>query len=126
MKDQQLHKITKKYDKAIDQKIRKNSKEKRGNIEIITFSTKDSTERAITRINKTNKFNAKDMNLKPIVRYFQHKKQSKKNKECNFKTIIEDCNKKYNISVSQREVETLNETKMRQKMEEYGEVKKYE
>ena len=66
------------------------------------------------------------MNLKPIVRYFQHKKQSKKNKECNFKTIIEDCNKKYNISVSHREVETLNETKMRQKMEEYGEVKKYE
>ena len=38
--------------------------------------------------------------------------------------IIKDCNKKYNIYVSYREEETLNETEMRQIMEEYGKVKK--
>ena len=38
--------------------------------------------------------------------------------------IIKDCNKKYNIYASYREVETLNETEMRQIMEEYGKVKK--
>ena len=38
--------------------------------------------------------------------------------------IIKDCNKKCNICVSYREEETLNETEMRQIMEEYGKVKK--
>ena len=64
------------------------------------------------------------MNIKEIVKYFQHKKQTKKNKVQNFKTITEDCNKNYNIFVSHREEETLNETEMRQIMEGYGEVKK--
>ena len=47
MKDQQLHEITKKYSKVIDQEIRKDSKGKRENIAILTFSTKNSTEEAI-------------------------------------------------------------------------------
>ena len=38
--------------------------------------------------------------------------------------ILKDCNKKYNIYVSYREEETLNETEMRQIIEEYGKVKK--
>ena len=59
MKDQQLQEITKKYGKAIDQKIRKDSKQKSSNIEIVTFSTKDSIEKDIPRINKTNKYTAK-------------------------------------------------------------------
>ena len=35
-----------------------------------------------------------------------------------------DCNKKYNIFVSYRKEETLNETEMRQIMERYGKVKR--
>ena len=45
-------------------------KGKRSNIAIVTFSTKDSAEKATTGINKTNKYNAKNMNMKPIVKYF--------------------------------------------------------
>ena len=56
MKDQQLQEITNKYGKAIDREIRKDSKGKRGNIAIVTFSTKDSTEKDITGINETNKY----------------------------------------------------------------------
>ena len=37
---------------------------------------------------------------------------------------MKDCNKKYNIYVSYREEETLNETEMRQIMEEYRKVRK--
>ena len=45
MKDQQLQKITKKHTKVIDPEIRKDSKGKRGNIAIVTFSTKDSAKK---------------------------------------------------------------------------------
>ena len=38
--------------------------------------------------------------------------------------IIKDCNKIYNIYISYRKGETLNETEMRQIMNEYGKVKK--
>ena len=43
----------------IDQEIRRDGKEKIGNIIFVTFSTKDSAEKAITGINKTNKYMAK-------------------------------------------------------------------
>ena len=59
MNDQQLQELTKKYDKVIEQEIRKNSKGKRGNTAIVTFSTKDSAQKAITGINKTSKYIAK-------------------------------------------------------------------
>ena len=55
MKDEQLQEITKKYDKVIDQEKRKDSKGKRGNISIVTFSTKDLAEKTITGLNKANK-----------------------------------------------------------------------
>ena len=48
IKDQQLQEITKKYGKVIDQEIRRDGKEKIGNITFVTFSTKDSAEKAIT------------------------------------------------------------------------------
>ena len=48
LKDQHLRVISKKYGKVIDQEIRKDSKRKRGNIAIVTFSTKNSPEKAIT------------------------------------------------------------------------------
>ena len=70
IKDQQLQEITKKYDKVIDQEIRKNGKGKIGNIAIVTFSTEESAEKAITGINKTNKYITKNMNMKPAVKYF--------------------------------------------------------
>ena len=60
IKDQQLQEITKKYGKVIDQEIRTDGKEKIGNITFVTFSTKDSAEKAITWINKTNKYIAKN------------------------------------------------------------------
>ena len=68
MKDQQLQEITKKYGRVINQEIRKD-KGKRGNIAIVSFLTKNSSEKAITGINKTNKYIAKNMNMKPIVKY---------------------------------------------------------
>ena len=37
---------------------------------MVTFSTKDSAEKAVTGINKTNKYIAKNMNMKPIVKHF--------------------------------------------------------
>ena len=43
----------------IDQEIRRDGKEKIGNIIFVTFSTKDSAEKAITGINKTNKYMAR-------------------------------------------------------------------
>ena len=48
-----------KYGKVIDKETRKDRKGKIGNIAIGTFSTKDSVEKAITEINKTNKYIAK-------------------------------------------------------------------
>ena len=70
MDDQQLQEITKKYDKVIDQEIRKNSEGKRGNTAIVTFSTKDSAQKAITgKIKLTNTL-PKYMNMKPMVKYF--------------------------------------------------------
>ena len=68
MKDQQLQEITKKYGRVINQEIRKD-KGKRGNIAIVSFLTKNSSEKAMTGINKTNKYIAKNMNMKPIVKY---------------------------------------------------------
>ena len=59
IKDQQLQEITKKYGKVIDQEIRKDGKGKIGNIAIITFSTEELARKAITGINKTNKYIAK-------------------------------------------------------------------
>ena len=59
IKDQQLQEITKKYGKVIDQEIRKDGKGKIGNIAIITLSTEELARKAITGINKTNKYIAK-------------------------------------------------------------------
>ena len=59
IKDQQLQEITKKYGKVIDQEIRKDGEGKIGNIAIVTFSTEESAEKAITGINKTSKYIAK-------------------------------------------------------------------
>ena len=59
IKDQQLQEITKKYGKVIDQEIRKDGEGKIGNIAIVTFSTEESAEKAITGKNKTNKYIAK-------------------------------------------------------------------
>ena len=56
IKDQQLQEITKKYGKVIDQEIRKDGEGKIGNIAIVTFSTEESAEKAITGKNKTNKY----------------------------------------------------------------------
>ena len=70
IKDQQLQEITKKYGKVIDQEIKKDGEGKIGNIAIVTFSTEESAEKAITGINKTNKYITKNMNMKPAVKYF--------------------------------------------------------
>ena len=56
---QQLQEITKKYGKVIDQEIRKDGEGKIGNIAIVTFSTEESAEKAITGKNKTNEYIAK-------------------------------------------------------------------
>ena len=132
MNDQQLQEITKKYDKVIYQEIRKNSKEKRGNTAIVTFSTKDSAQKAITGINKTNKYIAKKYEYEANGEVFliQETNQEKQRiepqnqklhpVECyacgSSNRIVKDCNKKYIIFVSYREEETLNETEMRQIM----------
>ena len=70
IKDQQLQEITKKYGKVIDHKIRKDGNWKIGNIAIVTFSTEESAEKTITGINKTNKYIAKNMNMKPVLKCF--------------------------------------------------------
>ena len=59
IKKQPLQEITKKYGNVIDQEIRKDGKGKRDNFPIVIFSTKDSTEKNITGINKTDKNVAK-------------------------------------------------------------------
>ena len=140
IKDQQLQEITKKYGKVIDQEIRKDGKEKVGNIAVVIFSTKYSAEKAITGINKTNKYIARkyEYETNSEVLLIQETNQEKQSTElqnqklhpvecyaCGSSNhILKDCNKKYNIYVSYREEETLNETEMRQIMEEYGKVKK--
>ena len=55
IKYQQLQEIIKKYGKVIDQETRKDGNGKIGNIAIVTFSTEESAENAITGIKKTNK-----------------------------------------------------------------------
>ena len=140
IKDQQLQEITKKYGKVIDQEIRKDGEGKIGNIAIVTFSTEESAEKAITGKNKTNKYIAKkyEYETSSEVLLIQEISQEKQRTElqnqklhpvecyaCGSSNhILKDCNKKYNIYVSYREEETLNETEMRQIMEEYGKVKK--
>ena len=135
IKDQQLQEITQKYGKVIDQETRKDGKGKIGNIAIGTFSTKDSVEKAITEINKTNKYIAKKYEYEgnSEVLLIQETNQEKQNQkphpvECyacgSSNHIIKDCNKKCNIYASHREEETLNEIEMRQILEEYGKVKK--
>ena len=140
IKDQQLQEITKKYGKVIDQEIRKDGKGKIGNIAIITFSTEELARKAITGINKTNKYIAKkyEYETSSEVLLIQEINQEKQRTELQNQKlhpvecyafgssnhIIKDCNKKYNIYVSYREEETLNETEMRQIIEEYGKVKK--
>ena len=59
IKDQKLQEITKKYGKVINQEIRQDGKGKICNIAIVTFSTEESAEKAITGINKTSKYIAK-------------------------------------------------------------------
>ena len=124
----------------IDQEIRKDGNRKIGNIAIVTFSTEEPAEKAITGINKTNKYIAKkyEYETSSEVLLIQEINQEKQRAElqnqkqhpvecyaCESSNhIIKDCNKKYNIYVSYREEETLNETEMRQIVEEYGEVKK--
>ena len=124
----------------IDQEIRKDGKGKIGNIAIVTYSTEESAEKAITGINKTNKYIAKkyEYETSSEVLLIQETDQEKQRAELRIKKlhpiecyacgssnhIIKDYNKKYNIYVSYREEETLNETEMRQIMEEYGKVKK--
>ena len=140
IKDQQLQEITQKYGKVIDQETRKDGKGKIGNIAIGTFSTKDSVEKAITEINKTNKYIAKKYEYEgnSEVLLIQETNQEKQRTElqnqkphpvecyaCGSSNhIIKDCNKKCNIYASHREEETLNEIEMRQILEEYGKVKK--
>ena len=68
IKDQQLQEITKKYGKVIDQEIRKDGDRKIGNIPIVTFSTEELAEKAITGINKTNKY---------IVKKYEYETSSK-------------------------------------------------
>ena len=90
-----------------DQEIRKDGNGKIGNIPIVTFSTEELAEKAITGINKTNKYIAKkyeyETSSKVLLKIQKFKKY-----------------KKYNIYASYREEKTLNETEMRQIMEEYG------
>ena len=140
IKDQQLQEITQKYGKVIDQETRKDGKGKIGNIAIGTFPTKDSVEKAITEINKTNKYIAKKYEYEgnSEVLLIQETNQEKQRTElqnqkphpvecyaCGSSNhIIKDCNKKCNIYASHREEETLNEIEMRQILEEYGKVKK--
>ena len=140
IKDQQLQEITQKYGKVIDQETRKDGKGKIGNIAIGTFSTKDSVEKAITEINKTNKYIAKKYEYEgnSEVLLIQETNQEKQRTElqnqkphpvecyaCGSSNhIIKDCNKKCNIYAPHREEETLNEIEMRQILEEYGKVKK--
>ena len=140
IKDQQLQEITQKYGKVIDQETRKDGKGKIGNIAIGTFSTKDSVEKAITEINKTNKYIAKKYEYEgnSEVLLIQETNQEKQRTElqnqkphpaecyaCGSSNhIIKDCNKKCNIYASHRDGETLNEIEMRQILEEYGKVKK--
>ena len=110
IKDQQLQEITKKYGKVIDQEIRKDSKGKIGNIAIVTFSTKDSAEKAITGINKTNKYSAKKYEYKSNSEVLLIQETNQENQrtelhnqnlqpvECyargSSNHIIKDCNKK--------------------------------
>ena len=124
----------------IDQEIRKDGNRKIGNIPIVTFSTEELAEKAITGINKTNKYIVKkyEYETSSEVLLIQEINQEKQRTElqnqklhpvecyaCGSSNhILKDCNKKYNIYVSYREEETLNETEMRQIMEEYGKVKK--
>ena len=119
IKDQQLQEITQKYGKVIDQETRKDGKGKIGNIAIGTFSTKDSVEKAITEINKTNKYIAKKYEYEgnSEVLLIQETNQEKQRTElqnqkphpvecyaCGSSNhIIKDCNKKYNIYASHRE-----------------------
>ena len=137
IKDQQLQEITKKYGKVIDQEIRKDGEGKIGNIAIVTFSTEESAEKAITGKNKTNKYIAKKYEYETISEVLLTNQEKQRTELQNQKLhpvecyacgssnhILKDCNKKYNIYVSYREEETLNETEMRQIMEEYGKVKK--
>ena len=128
----------------IDQEIRKDGKEKVGNIAVAIFSAKYSAEKAITGINKANKYIAKkyEYETNSEVLLIQETNQEKQRTEhqneklhpieclaCwSSNHIIKDCNKKYNIYIyiyiSYRAEEILNETEMRQIMEEYGKVKK--
>ena len=140
IKDQQLQEITKKYGKVIDQQISKDGKWNIGNIAVVTFSSEESAEKTITGINKTNKYIAKkyEDETSSEVLLIQEINQEKQRTEVQNQKlhpvecytcgpsnhIIKDCNKKYNIYVSYREGETLNETEMRQIMKEYGKVKK--
>ena len=115
IKDQQLQEIIKKYDKMIDQEIRKDAKAKIGNIAIVTFSTKDSAEKAITGINETNKYIAKkyeyEANSEVLLiqetnqekQRTEHQNQKLHPVECHAcwssNHIIKGCNKKYNIYI---------------------------
>ena len=83
MNDQTIQEITKKYGNVIYQKIRKDTKEEKGNFAIATFSRKDSTEKTITRLNKTNKYIAEryEHETKSKVDPTQQTDQKKKKKE---------------------------------------------
>ena len=82
IKDQQLQEITKKYGKVIDQEIRKDGEGKIGNIAIVTFSTEESAEKAITGKNKTNKYIAKkyEYETSSEVLLIQETNQEKQNR----------------------------------------------
>ena len=82
-----------------------------------------------------------NMNMKPTVKDFRHEKKTNKNKKQNIKTksymqqnampvsqvtILSRTAKKHNTFASYWEEETLNETEIKQIMEELGEVKKSE
>ena len=86
IKDQQLQEIIKKYDKMIDQEIRKDAKAKIGNIAIVTFSTKDSAEKAITGINETNKYIAKKYEYEANSEVLLIQETNQEIKEQNIKT----------------------------------------
>ena len=124
----------------INQEISKDGKGEIGDIAIATFSTEESAEKVITGINKTTKYIAKkyEYETSSEVLLIQEISQEKQRTELQNQKlhpvecyacgpsnhIIKDCNKMCNIYISYRKGETLNETEMRQIMNEYGKVKK--
>ena len=91
----------------IDQEIRKDGEGKIGNIAIVTFSTEESAEKAITGKNKTNKYIAKKYEYETSSEVLLTNQEKQRTELQNQKLhpvecyacgssnhIIKDCNKK--------------------------------